>query len=176
MNIAHSLSRRSLLKLAVFHALGAALPLTLRSGRVLADLTDDSREALANMVNGLYPHEGFPDSIYERVTSAVADAIAASPENSEMVEEGLAALEEAIPDGDWEQIDQAQLEEILGSVEAEPFFGFVKNQAMQLLYSDPEVWDLIGYGGSSVEHGGYLNRGFNDINWLPEPGWLGLSL
>ena len=168
MNIAHSLSRRSLLKLAVFHALGAALPLTLRSGQVLADLPNDSREALAKMVNGLYSHEGFPDSVYERIAAAIADAVAASPESSEMVEKGLAALEEAIPDGDWEQIDQAQLEEILESVEAEPFFGFVKNQAMQLLYSDPEVWELIGYGGSSIEHGGYINRGFNDIDWLPE--------
>jgi len=30
------------------------------------------------------------------------------------------------------------------------------------------VWKHIDYPGSSKEYGGYINRGFNDIDWLPE--------
>jgi hypothetical protein len=31
------------------------------------------------------------------------------------------------------------------------------------------VWDLLGYEGPSFDKGGYLHRGFNDLDWLPEP-------
>ena len=34
---------------------------------------------------------------------------------------------------------------------------------------DPEVWSLLGYEGPSFEHGGYLRRGFDDLDWLPDP-------
>jgi hypothetical protein len=34
------------------------------------------------------------------------------------------------------------------------------------LYNQPAVWSLLGYEGSSYEKGGYLNRGFDDVNWL----------
>jgi hypothetical protein len=27
------------------------------------------------------------------------------------------------------------------------------------------VWPKFGYEGSSWENGGYINRGFNDVNW-----------
>jgi hypothetical protein len=30
------------------------------------------------------------------------------------------------------------------------------------------VWPLFGYEGSSLEYGGYLERGFDDIGWLPK--------
>jgi hypothetical protein len=36
------------------------------------------------------------------------------------------------------------------------------------LYSNPQVWPLFGYQGSSLEYGGYLERGFDDIAWLPK--------
>jgi hypothetical protein len=28
------------------------------------------------------------------------------------------------------------------------------------------MFDLVGYGGSAIEQGGYINRGFDDIDWL----------
>jgi hypothetical protein len=35
------------------------------------------------------------------------------------------------------------------------------------LYDDAEVWDLLGYEGASFDKGGYLHRGFDDLDWLP---------
>jgi hypothetical protein len=29
------------------------------------------------------------------------------------------------------------------------------------------VYRFFGFEGSSVEHGGYIDRGFDDIGWLP---------
>jgi len=37
------------------------------------------------------------------------------------------------------------------------------------LYNLPEVWEALGYEGASFDKGGYLTRGFNDLDWLPEP-------
>jgi hypothetical protein len=34
------------------------------------------------------------------------------------------------------------------------------------MYVQPEVWALLGYRGNALAQGGYLNRGFNDIDWL----------
>ena len=33
----------------------------------------------------------------------------------------------------------------------------------------PSCGQALGYEGSSFEQGGYLHRGFNDLDWLPEP-------
>ncbi len=35
---------------------------------------------------------------------------------------------------------------------------------------NPRVAAFFGWEGSSVEHGGYINRGFDDIGWLPNKG------
>lgn len=37
------------------------------------------------------------------------------------------------------------------------------------LYDDAEAWDALGYEGESFDKGGYIHRGFNDLDWLPEP-------
>jgi hypothetical protein len=42
------------------------------------------------------------------------------------------------------------------------------------LYADLEITRKFGYEGPSIDKGGYLERGFDDLRWLPEPGraWL----
>ena len=37
---------------------------------------------------------------------------------------------------------------------------------MTPLYNQPELWTKFGYEGPSSAQGGYLHRGFNDIDWL----------
>ena len=34
------------------------------------------------------------------------------------------------------------------------------------LYNQPEVWEKFGYEGESASKGGYIKRGFDDIQWL----------
>lgn len=41
--------------------------------------------------------------------------------------------------------------------------------AVNTLYDDHEVWSILGYEGPSFDKGGYINRGFNDLDWLPDP-------
>jgi hypothetical protein len=56
---------------------------------------------------------------------------------------------------------------ILKQIESTPFFVSVRSGMITALYNQPDVWAKLGYEGSSAEHGGYLHRGFNDLDWLP---------
>jgi hypothetical protein len=56
----------------------------------------------------------------------------------------------------------------LASLEGTPFFAALRAGTVEVLYRSPEVFALVGYGGSAIEYGGYLNRGFDEIDWLPQ--------
>jgi len=55
---------------------------------------------------------------------------------------------------------------ILKSIEQDAFFKTIQGGLVVGLYNQPEVWDLLGYEGASFDKGGYINRGFDDIDWL----------
>ena len=56
---------------------------------------------------------------------------------------------------------------LLRGIEHTKFFRAIRADLVVSLYNQPEIWPKFGYQGSSAEYGGYLNRGFNDIDWLP---------
>ena len=55
----------------------------------------------------------------------------------------------------------------LRMLEKSKFFDALKVPLMWALYNKRELWDQIGYPGPSIPFGGYINRGFDDIDWLP---------
>jgi len=55
---------------------------------------------------------------------------------------------------------------ILKTMEKSDFFQTVYGETVNGLYGNPEIWKMMGYEGSSVEQGGYIERGFDDISWL----------
>src|SRR5690606_19192196 len=59
--------------------------------------------------------------------------------------------------------------EVLKSLEqaGSPFFGAMRSSMITALYNQEEIWANFGYEGSSAEKGGYLHRGFDDLDWLP---------
>src|SRR5436190_296620 len=57
----------------------------------------------------------------------------------------------------------------LSALEETPFFGKVRGTCVGALYDNPLAYAHFGYEGSSWEKGGYLQRGFNDLKWLPDP-------
>ncbi len=54
---------------------------------------------------------------------------------------------------------------IVKKIETGAFFNKVYNDAIVGLYNQPEVWPKFGYEGPSSAKGGYLHRGFSDIDW-----------
>jgi hypothetical protein len=50
------------------------------------------------------------------------------------------------------------------AVEGEAFFAAILGNVQARFYNHPKVWALINY----PQFGGYVDRGFDDIDWLPE--------
>ena len=57
---------------------------------------------------------------------------------------------------------------LLQGIEQTDFFKKLRSDLVVSLYNQEELWPKFGYEGSSAEHGGYIKRGFNDIDWLPK--------
>ena len=55
-----------------------------------------------------------------------------------------------------------------GKAAKDPATKALRSDLVVSLYNQEELWPKFGYEGSSAEHGGYIKRGFNDIDWLPK--------
>jgi hypothetical protein len=115
----------------------------------------------------LYPHAEISDTVYADVIGAVLAAAANDASLSQAIEETFARLD-ALQDKEWLELDEVLQISAMETLQSEPYFGAIQGQVMGRFYSHPAVWQLIKYPGSAKEFGGYLERGFNDIDWLPE--------
>lgn len=127
---------------------------------------DRALPLLTRLLRVAYPHATFPDGPYERTAAAVMSAAAADDGDQRALLLGLGGLDVAAG-GNFLSAEGEAAEAILRNVGDDEFFARIRSTAVVALYDDPEVWGLLGYEGSSFEHGGYLNRGFNDLDWLP---------
>ena len=70
---------------------------------------------------------------------------------------------------DWLDTSPERQLQIVESIAGGAFFEKVRSTAVISLYNNELAFAHFGYGGSSFERGGYLNRGFDDLTWLPSP-------
>lgn len=113
----------------------------------------------------LFPVQGLADGPYERVAAGIAAAAGGQPAQFALLRDGIAQLDNAAGGSFLDLPEAAQVEQLKG-IESGPFFQLVYAGTRSRLWDDREVWALIGYEGSSLEKGGYLNRGLADIDWL----------
>lgn len=114
---------------------------------------------LVRFARQLYPHPKLGDDPYERAVASVIDAARHD-----------AALAQVLLDGIRDGLVGAASggEASLKSIEDSVFFCEMRDRIAWNFYDDREVWRFIGYPGASFESGGYLLRGFDDLDWLPE--------
>lgn len=113
----------------------------------------------------LFPIPELGEKPYQRVATGVADAVRGQPPQLTLVQVGIEQLD-AAADGSFLHLPEPAQVERLQKIETGEFFQFVYAAVRGRLFDDHEVWTLLGYEGSSLEKGGYLNRGLNDIDWL----------
>lgn len=120
---------------------------------------------LIQMARDIYPHDHLGDEYYARAIKGYDTAEAA-----EGVEAGIAGLDAAARHKGFDSYLSVGWErdrvDILRGMEDSPFFQQVRGGLVTGLYNQKEVWPLFGYEGESYSKGGYINRGFDDINWL----------
>lgn len=130
-----------------------------------AALKPETMAVLIQMARDIYPHDRIADRFY-----AIAVKTHDNPEQAPMIEEGVAGLNlVALAQGfdtylaaGWEKDRVAMLR----LIEHTPFFQTVRAGLVTGLYNQKEVWPVFGYEGESFSQGGYIERGFNDIDWL----------
>jgi hypothetical protein len=115
----------------------------------------------------VFPHEGLADEVYAQIMDNVLATLDTNPASAGALTEAEAALN-AQQDSSWFDLDQAAQIKAIENIQGEAFFALIVGTLRGAFYYDPAVWAHIDYPGSSKEHGGYLHRGFDDIDWLPE--------
>jgi len=129
-------------------------------------LPDGARETALRAARTMFPHDGFPDEAYEKVIRQIEVEAGNDETVAKQIEEGIAALDGS---GSFAGLDAGAQLETLTKAEGTPFFALLKATAVVELYDNPVVWKLLGYEGPAAHLGGYVNRGFDDLDWLPDP-------
>jgi hypothetical protein len=121
-------------------------------------------ETLASVAYDIMPYDNVRPELYVRAAQAMLAGDRA------LAEDGLARLKAATGGKRWKDLDEAEQISALASVQGSDVFTYMRSTTINTLFVDPDVWGMVGYGGSAVEHGGYINRGFDEIDWLPAGG------
>jgi hypothetical protein len=134
-------------------------------------LTPQTLKTLVKVARDIYPHDFLVDSYY--ITAIKPwDGKAANPAVKALLEDGVRRLDQDAQDRHKMAYVQVPWEAdrivLLQGIEQTDFFRKVRSDLVVSLYNQEELWPKFGYEGSSAEHGGYIKRGFNDIDWLPK--------
>ena len=134
-------------------------------------VTPHMMATLVKVARDIYPHDTIVDSFY--VTAVKPWDVKAGTDAAfkTLLTDGVARLDSDARDRfgtvylrtAWES-DRVR---VLQGIEQTAFFKKLRSDLVVSLYNQPEIWPKFGYEGSSAEHGGYLTRGFDDIDWLP---------
>jgi len=168
MNKAETSRRRFLIAAFAYSGLlsagmGVAL---LRASSAWAQSPNGNADELTRMARLLYPYDGIANDVYAAVIDDVLSAAADDSSMMEILGNAVTALN-AAQNGNWFEIGADDQIKAMMVVENEAFFAVIQGGVRARFYNHPKVWEHIGYPGSSVEHGGYVDRGFDDIDWLP---------
>lgn len=129
------------------------------------NLDAETFATLVQMARDIYPHDKVGDEYYIAAVKGYD-----TPEAAAGVSAGIAALNAAARGEGFDSYLATGWERdrvgILRGMEESAFFQQVRGGLVTGLYNQKAVWPIFGYEGASFEQGGYLDRGFNDINWL----------
>ena len=128
-------------------------------------ITPAQMATLLQMARDIYPHDQVPDQFY-----AVAVKGYDAEDKKDFVATGIAELDAAAQaqgHADYVSIGwEEDRVKVLQAIESSPFFQAIRGGLVTGLYNQKEIWPIFGYQGESFSQGGYINRGFDDINWL----------
>ncbi len=135
-------------------------------------LKTETFATLVQMCRDIYPHDRVVDKHYAKVVEGFDAAAGKSDDDKVLFENGVIGLDEAAKgahgvlyvDVGWESRRVA----LLRGMEKSAFFQKVRGTLVVGIYNNQALWPLFGYEGESASKGGYINRGFDDIDWLDQ--------
>ncbi|MGI9513522.1 MAG: twin-arginine translocation signal domain-containing protein [Anderseniella sp.] len=130
------------------------------------NLDADTFATLVQMSRDTYPHDRLEDKFYAAAVSGLDKAAKDDGALKTMLTDGVAGLNKAAGGAYSGVTDADKRTALLKAIENDGFFQKVRGNLVTGLYNNKEAWPLFGFEGASADQGGYLERGFNDINWL----------
>jgi|SRR5579862_3138108 len=133
-------------------------------------LNSEELRALLRFTRDLFPHDRLPDSAYEKAIAPLLAEAAGDPATKQMLADGIAQLDASTKANGGKPYADAADENVrvaaIKQIEAGAFFAKVYGDTITPLYNQPDMWATFGYQGPSSALGGYLHRGFDDLDWL----------
>jgi TAT (twin-arginine translocation) pathway signal sequence len=128
-------------------------------------LKPETMRVLIKMARDIYPHDHIGERFYaiamkgydKESEKTPAEAFVAKIDKTAKSWYGATYDELA-----WE----APRAELLREYQKDDFFQKVRGGLVTGLYNQQEIWPSFGYEGESASKGGYVSRGFGDIEWL----------
>ena len=131
-------------------------------------LSEAEGAAILKVTRGIFPHDTLDDAVYALVVKDLDAAAAADAGVTKLLRDGLKELDK-LANGNWASLDYLQRENLVIKMAGSDFFEKIRGTSVVSLYNNDMAWAHFGYEGSSYEMGGYFDRGFQDLDWLPDP-------
>lgn len=163
-------SRRFLLKTAMFVTAALALP-ALPAGAVTATISDGQKTTLLRIARDIYPHDDLlDDAPYQAVIDAILVESESNPAVADLIAKGIDDLERRAQEthqANYSEIARPEKREaLLRTIELTDFFQKLKGGLLMGLYNNKALYPTFGYDGSSWETGGFIDKGFDKIDWF----------
>lgn len=134
------------------------------------NLKPETMRTLIQMARDIYPHDRLADKHYAEALKGYDDSAGEDAGLKTTLEFGVEMLNGLAKgkhgrdyiDVGWEADRVALLRQIQGG----PFFQKIRGGLVTGIYNNTAVWPKFGYEGPSAAQGGYIERGFNDIDWV----------
>ncbi len=135
-----------------------------------AGLSAEQSRALLRFTRDLFPHDRLPDAAYEKAVAPLTAEAASNPSTKQLLADGIARLDASTNASSGrpyaDVADESARVAAIKKIESGAFFAKVYGDTITPLYNQPDIWAKFGYQGPSSALGGYLHRGFNDLDWL----------
>jgi hypothetical protein len=122
-------------------------------------------EQLVSVYRTMFPHDDVPDEFYEHVVRKLDDKAAQNRDLPRFFSDGIEALND-LAGCAWTSLSEEARLGALRQAEQTSFFQTLRSDFVVYFYSNPAIWPRFGYEGPCNDRGGYLHRGFNDIDWI----------
>lgn len=179
MTSPHQPKRRQFFKIASAGTVAAAsggLPMMFVPNAALAAeaLGQQAFATLTLIARDIFPHDRFEDELYANAVGVYADQVKTDNSLKQLLLDGVARADESASTKFGKpyaevaaESDRVQVLTAMADAK-DPFFQKLRGDLVVSLYNQPAVWAKLGYQGPSAPHGGYINRGFNDQDWMGE--------
>lgn len=135
-------------------------------------ISTPEHDILVRFIERLFPLDGLDNGVFSNITDGLIESAENNARLHESLKSCISALQEKSGNG-WLKFQPAKQVDIMKQEEGKAWFTAILLQAKAALFTHPKLWKVIGYGGSSLEIGGYKYNGYDDIDWLPQTSQTG---